>query len=65
MSDADHLDFLPEHHTDFIFAVISERNGFLGASILLVLSLSSSGARCASRSWRVTCTGASSPAASP
>jgi rod shape determining protein RodA len=31
------LDFLPEHHTDFIFAVISERNGFLGASILLVL----------------------------
>ena len=26
------LDFLPEHHTDFIFAVISERNGFLGAS---------------------------------
>jgi len=31
------LDFLPEHHTDFIFAVISERNGFVGASILLVL----------------------------
>jgi rod shape determining protein RodA len=31
------LDFLPEHHTDFIFAVISERNGFMGASILLVL----------------------------
>jgi rod shape determining protein RodA len=31
------LDFLPEHHTDFIFAVVSERNGFLGASILLVL----------------------------
>ena len=31
------LDFLPEHHTDFIFAVISERNGFLGASILLAL----------------------------
>ena len=31
------LDFLPEHHTDFIFAVISERNGFLGASVLLVL----------------------------
>jgi len=31
------LDFLPEHHTDFIFAVISERNGFLGATVLLVL----------------------------
>jgi rod shape determining protein RodA len=31
------LDFLPEHHTDFIFAVISERNGFVGAVALLVL----------------------------
>ena len=31
------LDFLPEHHTDFIFAVISERNGFIGATVLLVL----------------------------
>lgn len=31
------LDFLPEHHTDFIFAVISERNGFVGATILLIL----------------------------
>ncbi len=31
------LDFLPEHHTDFIFAVISERNGFLGATLLLFL----------------------------
>jgi rod shape determining protein RodA len=31
------LDFLPEHHTDFIFAVISERNGFMGATVLLVL----------------------------
>jgi rod shape determining protein RodA len=31
------LDFLPEHHTDFIFAVISERNGFIGAAVLLVL----------------------------
>jgi rod shape determining protein RodA len=31
------LDFLPEHHTDFIFAVIGERNGFLGASLLLLL----------------------------
>ena len=31
------LDFLPEHHTDFIFAVLSERNGFLGAVVLLAL----------------------------
>ncbi|HOQ62252.1 MAG TPA: FtsW/RodA/SpoVE family cell cycle protein [Vicinamibacterales bacterium] len=31
------LHFLPEHHTDFIFAVISERSGFVGAAILLVL----------------------------
>lgn len=31
------LDFLPEHHTDFIFAVISERQGFIGAVILLTL----------------------------
>ncbi len=31
------FDFLPEHHTDFIFAVISERNGFVGAAVLLLL----------------------------
>ena len=31
------LDFLPEHHTDFIFAVITERNGFLGALVLIAL----------------------------
>jgi rod shape determining protein RodA len=31
------LDFLPEHHTDFIFAVIGERYGFLGALVLLAL----------------------------
>jgi rod shape determining protein RodA len=29
--------FLPERHTDFIFAVIGEELGFLGASILIVL----------------------------
>jgi rod shape determining protein RodA len=31
------FDFLPEHHTDFIFAVIGERHGFLGALVLLGL----------------------------
>jgi len=31
------LDFLPEHHTDFIFAVVSERFGFVGAVLLLAL----------------------------
>ncbi len=31
------LDFLPEHHTDFIFAVIGERWGFVGASLVIGL----------------------------
>ena len=31
------LDFLPEHHTDFVFAGIGERYGFLGALLLIVL----------------------------
>jgi len=31
------LDFLPEHHTDFIFAVIGERFGFAGAVVLIAL----------------------------
>jgi len=30
-------DFIPEHHTDFIFAVIGERYGFVGAAVLLAL----------------------------
>ncbi len=34
-----HLEFIPERHTDFIFAVFSEERGFLGSSILVVLYL--------------------------
>ena len=32
-----HLEFIPERHTDFIFAVFSEERGLLGNSILVVL----------------------------
>ncbi|MFL5843235.1 MAG: rod shape-determining protein RodA [Solirubrobacteraceae bacterium] len=31
------LDFLPEHHTDFIFGVVGERYGFVGAALVLSL----------------------------
>ncbi len=34
-----HLNFLPAHHTDFIFAVLGEELGFLGAMLLLGLYL--------------------------
>jgi rod shape determining protein RodA len=29
------LNFLPEHHTDFVFAVVGERWGFIGAAFVL------------------------------
>jgi len=31
------LNFLPEHHTDFIYAVIGEEMGFIGAAAVIVL----------------------------
>ncbi len=31
--------FLPERHTDFIFAVVSEERGFIGSSLLILLYL--------------------------
>lgn len=31
------LNFLPEHHTDFIYAVIGEELGFIGAALLVLL----------------------------
>ena len=31
------LNFLPEHHTDFVFAVVGERWGFVGAAFVLSL----------------------------
>ena len=33
------LNFLPENHTDFIFAVVGEELGFVGAAVLLLLYL--------------------------
>jgi rod shape determining protein RodA len=33
------LNFLPEHHTDFIFSVFSEEHGFVGCALLVVLYL--------------------------
>lgn len=31
------LNFLPEHHTDFIFSVVGEELGFVGAIVLLIM----------------------------
>ena len=33
------LNFLPAHHTDFIFSVFSEEWGFFGAMLVLILFL--------------------------
>lgn len=32
-----YLSYLPEHHTDFIFSVLAEEWGFLGASVVIAL----------------------------
>jgi rod shape determining protein RodA len=34
-----HLDFLPEHTTDFIFSVLSEEFGWVGVAVVLLLYL--------------------------
>ena len=33
------LDYLPEHHTDFVFASFAEQRGFVGVTVLLLLYL--------------------------
>ncbi len=33
------LNFLPEHHTDFVFSVFSEEHGFVGSFVLILLYL--------------------------
>lgn len=45
------LNFLPEHHTDFIFSVLAEEHGFIGAVLVLLLFtlLMMSGIRIASK----------------
>lgn len=37
LSSQTRLNFLPEHHTDFIFAVVGERWGFVGSALVLTL----------------------------
>lgn len=32
-----HLSYLPEHHTDFIFALLAEENGFVGSVVVIGL----------------------------
>ena len=52
------LDYLPEHHTDFVFAALAEQRGFFGAALLLGSTCSSSGAACASSRSHVDAFGA-------
>ena len=58
------LDYLPEHHTDFIFAVVGETYGFVGCALVLSCTRCSYGAPCTSSPSRRTSTGPCWPAAS-
>ena len=47
------LFYLPEAHTDFLFAVLAEELGLVGVALTLLLFLGAGVARvCASRAWR-------------
>ena len=52
MEGVQKLFYLPEPHTDFIFAVIGEELGLIGATAVLSASASSPGAGCGSRCAR-------------
>ena len=58
MASVQKMFYLPEAQNDYIFAVIAEEQGLIGATVvLLVLRWSSSGAACASRAARRTPSG--------
>ena len=64
MDGVQKLFYLPEPHTDFIYAVIAEELGLVGATLVLaVLRASSPGAACASRCARRTASARSSRSA--
>ena len=59
MESKQKLFYLPEAHTDFIFAVLCEELGFIGGAIVLGFLRFMAGAGCAPRSRRRTISAAS------